>query len=722
MRARSAVAGFLALAGFLTGQNTPAPERPGTVIRTDVREVLLDVIVRHKNMSLVKNLKPSDFTITEDGVPQSIKTFGFAGDREARVIPQTPQVVGPAIRSAAPQANSLREPNFVSIVFDQIGPDTRKNALEAAADFLEQEFQGNTYAAIFALNLRLNAVQGFTNDRSALQAAVRKAVTGNSMELASASAGVLNQTNYTITGGRTGVSINAGTDVTQNPDLATSSAAQSVLSEGQQAIAGMIGSQRDMVAYGAGMQTMMGLLRLVQYESRLPGRKTVLYLSEGLVKPPGHAEVMRSVVGAANRGNVSFYCIDVRGLTAGTSNGMSTGLTRTAAGISRTQSVMSDSPSGAMAQANEFEVIQDSLAAHIQLNMAELAEGTGGFAVFNTNEFKKNMARIMEDVRTHYEISYVPASTIYDGHFRQIKVTVRDPNLIVQSRDGYFAVPDLGGQSVMPYEMAGLGALNGPPRHDFDFHAAALRFKPLQDGYRYEMAFSLDTGSLTTNVDTATHKARIHVVFLALIKDSGGQVINKVSMEIDRAVPEQKLEQFRRGQIIFTAPFEVASGRYTVETAVTDPEGGRVGTRRLSLVVPKPGEPNLSNISVVRRIDSLSGPRDPGNPLEFEGGQVLPALDQMAKAGAPTVLFFVVYPQAAGSAQPVSDKPKVSVEFLRDGRAVSRTQPELGVLDETNSLPVLNSVKLPAGDYVVRVTVEQGGRASRDETALSVTE
>src|SRR5215469_7207868 len=126
---RRAVIGFLFVALRLFGQNPPAPESSGTVIRSSVREVLLDVIVRHKNMSLVKKLKASDFTVIEDGVPQTIKTFRFVNGREARVIPQQPQVVGPAVRSAAALANSLREPNFVSIVFDQIGPDSRTNAL-----------------------------------------------------------------------------------------------------------------------------------------------------------------------------------------------------------------------------------------------------------------------------------------------------------------------------------------------------------------------------------------------------------------------------------------------------------------------------------------------------------------------------------------------------------------------------------------------------------------
>ncbi len=537
------VAGLLSLASCLLAQTAakpqavqPAPtsagknveqpaEKTGTVIRSNVREVVLDVVVRRKDLTLDKKLKASDFKVTEDGVPQTIKTFRFVGGDETRVTAPAPETVGPATKTSAAQVNSTREPNFVSIIFDEIGPDSRKNAEEAATDFLSQQFAENTYAAVFGLNLRMNALQGFTNDRAALARAVHLAVTGNSQELAQASASVLNQTNYLITGGPTGITLTPGLDLSQRPDLSTTQASQAPFSESQQYMAQMITAQRDMAQYGIGMKVLTSMMLLVKYESRLPGRKTVLYLSDGLVKPPDRQDYMKAVISAANQGNVSFYCIDVRGLTTATSNGMVSGLTTTAANLSAmqaaadTQSIKSDqvSPAQGMALALQGDLIQDSLSSQTQLNMAEIAESTGGFAIFNTNDFKRGMARVMEDVRTHYEISYVPTSTTEDGHFRSIKVTVNDPKLIVQSRSGYYAVPQMkGGGAVVPFEMAGLKALSTKGKADFPFHVAAMRYKPLPDGFRYEIVFDLNTASLKTEVDEKTQKARIHATFLAL--------------------------------------------------------------------------------------------------------------------------------------------------------------------------------------------------------------
>jgi VWFA-related protein len=703
------------LATILPAQESPESTRP--VIRSNVREVVLDVVARRKNQSLATRLKASDFTVTEDGVPQTIRSFRLVGGREARVIAPPPKPEGGPVAGTAAPAISAREPNFVSIVFDQMGADSRKNALDAASDFLDQEFQDNTQAAIFRVNLRLNAIHGFTNDRAALAAAVRTALNGNAVELAASSSNVLNETNYAITADEGGVSITSSIDLTKEPDFSMSSAATNPLSESQIALAAMMTNQRGMVDDIAGMKTWDALLRIIRYESTLPGRKTVLYLSEGVVDPPARHDFVRSVIAAANRANVTFYCIDVRGLILATSNGASVGLTKSAAATGASQSVMSATPSVAMAQAQEMEQVDQALSAHVQLNMAALAEGTGGFGVFNTNNFKKSMERIMEEVRTHYEISYVPQSNLYDGKYRKIVVTAADQNLTVQTRDGYFALPELNGEALQPFEMSALSLLNAAPRRDFEFRAAAMRFKPEGDGYDFALSFAMPTANLKMPQEGDSHLARVHAIFLALIKDSGGQVVGKVSREIDRDVPGGQVEQFRRGETILTLPFSAAAGKYTIEAVAMDPEGNRASTKRISLLVPKPGESTVSSVEVVHGIQPLDAPRDPDNPLEFDGGKVTPALDQSASAEAGVALFFVVYPDAGRSGLV---KPRVTVEFFHDGQTVALAKPDAGALDQLNSFPILQYTKLPAGEYLARVTVDQGGRISSESTTVTV--
>ncbi len=57
-----------------TGQQ-PASDKPALTLHVQAREVLLPVTVRDKHGALVTSLQKSDFTLTEDGRPQVIKSF-----------------------------------------------------------------------------------------------------------------------------------------------------------------------------------------------------------------------------------------------------------------------------------------------------------------------------------------------------------------------------------------------------------------------------------------------------------------------------------------------------------------------------------------------------------------------------------------------------------------------------------------------------------------------
>ena len=47
------------------------------VIRSTTQEVLLDAVVRDKKERLIRNLKPEEIRVLEDGVPQKLQTFRF---------------------------------------------------------------------------------------------------------------------------------------------------------------------------------------------------------------------------------------------------------------------------------------------------------------------------------------------------------------------------------------------------------------------------------------------------------------------------------------------------------------------------------------------------------------------------------------------------------------------------------------------------------------------
>ena len=65
---------FFAVRGSGAAQQ-PSTQQPITNIKVQAREVLLPVVVEDKHGALVTNLTAKDFTLTEDGRPQVIKSF-----------------------------------------------------------------------------------------------------------------------------------------------------------------------------------------------------------------------------------------------------------------------------------------------------------------------------------------------------------------------------------------------------------------------------------------------------------------------------------------------------------------------------------------------------------------------------------------------------------------------------------------------------------------------
>ena len=70
------------------------------------------------------------------------------------------------------------------------------------------------------------------------------------------------------------------------------------------------------------------------------------------------------------------------------------------------------------------EIAESSIHANTRGNLAELAEATGGALLPDSLDLRQPLRRAMEDLRTHYELSYSPSNLQTDGSFRKIEVKV----------------------------------------------------------------------------------------------------------------------------------------------------------------------------------------------------------------------------------------------------------------------------------------------------------
>ena len=712
-----------------------ATESNRAVIHTTTREVLLDLVVRDKHHHAVTDLRPEEVEVYEDGVRQNIRVFRNVQGSEQL---QTERSVAGAAKSA-PTAqsgadshplNSMRQVNFVSVVFAQIAPLNLEFARRAVLEFLKSDDLPNTYVTIYRLDRSLELVQPYTSDKDALAKAVDASTKGLkgtsapnlsasviSSALASLQASAANILASPLTGAAESQAVqNSLTNplpaISLDPLWAANAASQDVsigLNNALLTQAALVKGLRFASSLSDGMDAMDSLHQLVRSEERLPGRKIVLYLADGLMFPINRRDAVDNLISYANRSGVSFYTLDTQGLNVEDPMMPALAAQRRTAAESSAQAV--DPQNGHF----EDDDVQLTAVASAQLAMRELAESTGGFSVTNTNEIALPMQHMMEDIRTHYELAYSPASTNYDGHFRKIEVKISRPKVTLQTRKGYYAVPDLNGEPLQPFELLALNAVNAQPAPlEFPYQVSALKFRPQENGVEYVMTFEIPWSGIKAVPDKKTGELRARAAVVAFIHDSTGAIVGKVSRELVRKVSSTDAAQLQSDRILYAEPIRLPPGHFVIDTAVADEQSGRISAKRVSVFVDPGKNLSLSSVGLVRRFEPMTGPRNPLSPFELESGRITPTLADSVAPGSPLSLYFVVYP-----AKPTDgEAPKVTLELLRDGREIARKPLDLAQREADGSIPMLVQVSPGPGQCDVLVKAKQG--TSVAESSLSV--
>ncbi len=710
-----------ALMGVGIAQQT-APDS-NAVIRSSTREVLLEVGVRDSHGRLVKKIEPGQVEVYENGVRQEIRSFRLVPGSEVRAqddaqikLQTSGSIPIPGVRAAAP-FNPLRTVNVVCLILNDLTPETRGFAFDAARKFVNNEIRPDTFIGVFSLDSTgLRPVFQFSNNREKLLKAVELASINQLPTLAQGTASMLSGLTLSaatlngvngpvITGGPGALEGNADGSGPQDP----------------------LGTRGDMgVAVTAGLREIDALQKLVRQLSELPFQKTVMMMSTGLTRPPDQLEYWNSLIKRAVQGGITFYAVDVHGLDPDTdpiSN--SAKLLQRTADLSRQQSsvgvgaggtsprpgrgvnVNPSGTAGLMEAMHQTDYLRFGvLSANTQEALRELAESTGGFIIANTNNTEK-IARVMEDVDTHYEISYRPTSDREDGHFRKIEVKLAKTDWRVQTRSGYFAVPDRPGDPLTGADMAGLRALDAKPLpHAFEFESRALRFRPDKGLTQYAIAFQVPIANLTATPEKAQQKYRFHASLLALVKNAQGEIVDRVSRDVPSEIQDSSLPGLRTESMTYEHAVNLAPGHYTIETAVVDHEGARASTNILQIDnQPQPAGPGLSDIVFVHRIQELQRPPDAADPFEIPGKRATPFLGTTLAPVVKPLVYFVVYPEKNGGG-----KPTLRAEFFKNGKVLTSQKTLLPPPNSLDEIPLTLEATEKPGDYEVRITVEQGRR------------
>jgi VWFA-related protein len=689
------------------------PQQPSqTVIRATGQEVLLDVIIRDKKGKSILDLKPEEIEVNDEGGKMKLTGFRLVtGTAEAGLAPESEAAAAPK------RYDPMRQLRLVSLVFEGLDNEARLRSRAAANEFLKNELQQNVYLAVFTIDQRLHVIQQFTNDRGLLAKAIERATTGHLLDFTAQSDAIRKELEQV----RRSQSASAEAAAAAQPGRGSPGAGSAA---GNYAEARMAQLTLDILSFSekltrmqASRASIFSILSLVKEQAPLPGRKTVVYFSDGIEVEESMVEQFRSMIGTANRAGVSIYGVDARGLTLEAQTGASTGMLREAAGSSMASteggSVTSD-------QVRIFDTARGSIHANRQQSLENLSQSTGGFMIANTNDLRAPLRRISEDVLTFYELAYTPPITDFDGKFRRIEVKVKRSGLKVQARSGYFALPP-NSDSVFAYEVPLLRALSSPQLPaSVPYRTGALRFGKQEDKIEYSLVVEVPLKGLKPVEDKKNKRYNTRLSVLALVKDQQGQIVQRFSRDYPFHVPKDRLAAFQEQIFLEKVPMSLGPGRYTLESSVMDAEGLQVGAKRASLVVPPP-VPGvaISSLALVRRSDPVP-PQATPDSYHYQGTRIVPTLDtnvQVTPGGAVS-FFFVVFPSPS-----IPDKPLVVFELSREGVSLGRLKQELPDPDQRGAIPNLASFpldQLKPGQYELVVVARQGASLAEQRSVFVV--
>ena len=527
-----------------TQRDTPLGEFVDTI---EVRIQNVPVYVRDKKTGLpVTGLSKDDFVLLEDGKPVTITNFyeinggeryGDPGEAEPPPVSSHPELRRVS-RRTVPQDQQLHV--IVYIDHFNIRPFNRNRVFRYVRQFLRESTTRQDRIMLVSYNRSLKVERAFTSDSQVISNAL--------FELEK------------HTGGRTQWD-----------------------SERRDLLRDIVDSRDPMSVYGRirlfaeslhnDMQfTLDAMDELVTSLGGLPGRKALIYVSDGLPMRAGEemfeaaatrwresftntrldslnydsSRRFRIIADAASANGVSFYTIDASGL-----------LGRSLSGADMNLSEMPTTNLESMLNSNE------------QSPLMFLADETGGQAVVNTNNYRGGFEKIGQDFDHYYSLGFSPSGA-GRGRRHKLKVEVNGKRVDVRFPRTY---RDKSIETAMA-DTTSAALLYGYQSNPLDVELVQADVIPRSDGnYIVHLDVRIPIGKVVLLPRPSGHEGLVRVWVQAADRDGGLSDVQ--SQPVPIRVKEGELEQAQASYYTYTMPLMMRQGEQRISIGVRDDVGAK---------------------------------------------------------------------------------------------------------------------------------------------------
>jgi len=596
---RSTVAFAVLLAAGLPLAGAPGAQEPTPVppsFPAQVSAITVDVVVLDKSGAPVRGLTRDDFTVLEDGRPQTIVGFearDVEGSLPAAESPASP-LIGTNEGAAARPGRTLilliddlgLRPIVAGQVQTAIGKWLRANPvpgdevtlINTSGDIWWVDKVGTGRTDLLAVLERLRGKRESRSQSELTMTDEEAAVVEYASPLGAGDS----------QGGGPGT---AGPPDGGGPPLVASSGSVLERVAGRFLAAGLcfrcMNCADPMASCKSAAQTTAHLVntttrgriaavlgtieRLSLGLAPLPGRKSILVLSENLLREESMEARFRAAIDGAQRGNTSVYFTAARGLVGPSSFSVDA---RTAA-----------APGDLAAMSVEQNLIAFAGA-------EQITEATGG-TMSQSNDLAAGLERMATDLSAYYLLGYQPEPSA-SGKWHKLEVRVNRPGIEVRARRGYRAGPPTverapdkkdarrAWQSLVTASLAG-GARDILPVR----LAASLQAPDGKGKARVQMVMEVDGSRLRLEEVPEGAKAALDLTILAVARDR--PTVVPLGETINVALTSKKGAEWWT----FVREVLLPPGVAQIRATVRDHAGAAAGTVTARIEVPDVEKPYL---------------------------------------------------------------------------------------------------------------------------------
>ena len=513
-----------AVASVTAFQNTDSA--PHTTFRSTTRLVQVNVVAVNKNGEPVKDLQKEDFTLLEDGHPQTVAVF--VAEQAKPVKPPTPPPN--EFSNQLPSTNPTRS-GYTVILIDWLntGMDSRVSSRQQVIKLL-QEVEMTDLVALFVLDRDLRVLHDFTTDRAEL-----------AKKLAATYAGL----SEGPPGEKPGIAA-----VPLFPGEVDEHSPNADVAERRNTRALEIRRTLD---------TFSAIEQIASYLGTAPGRKSLVWVTSGFSSAMGFenglltedkdawssamsddrrsfsAEMSR-LLRRLNNADIAVYPVDARGL-------------------------VSDPEQGASRR----------LAVNL-VGMKEIAARTGGRAYYSGNDLDHAIRSALDDSKISYTLGYYPTNDKNDGAYHNLSVKINRPGVTLRYRTGYEAENDNKPKTKI---VADLGQVFGNP---LDTTSLPLRAQAVRTGKMLDVSLRMEPSTLTFRQESGRRSGAISVLYTFRPPESSGKI--HVYSELNKlALPEAQYKKLLQGGWrTFRKQIPIPENATSLRLAVRDEESGLMGS------------------------------------------------------------------------------------------------------------------------------------------------